>query len=113
VSVLLSAGYLDRMATVYTPDPTTGAFTAVARRQLPVRVAGYRTTAAAPDRQRLAQERVLVWDGAYAMPSPVQIEVTDPRSGARERWAVVPGTGTVARGFGQDAYAKADVVRVA
>jgi len=66
------------LATVYTEDATTGAFTTVARASLPCMLqhANYRDSAASSDRTQLAGERIFVWPAAeYTLPAYCQIEV--------------------------------------
>jgi hypothetical protein len=101
----LVASAFDATATVYTPDPATGAFTVVARAGLACRLA---LPGAAPDAARaesLARRRLL-FDPAYGMPARAQVEV----GGAR--WNVeAPADGPPATLGGVALAGAADIAR--
>lgn len=98
----LPTGLLDKTADVYTEDSTTGAYTTLARADLPCRLGIVSTQGAtsAPERAELAAIRRLVWGPDYDMPERVQIEVDGqrynpmPGSFAAPTW---PGGGVVYR----------------
>lgn len=94
-------------ATIYTPDPTTGAYSVVAMTGLACRLALATTPVAPdPDRAEVNQTRRLLWGPSYLLPETAQVEV------AGERWNVRPGTLDAVRGpSGAVAYRRCDVVR--
>lgn len=99
-------GLID-VATVYTPDPATGAHTVVAFAGLACRLA-LATTPVAPDpaREETNQTRRLLWEPGYVMPAAAQVAV------GGERWNVRPGTVDAVRGPGGAVdYRRCDVVR--
>ncbi|RJQ04821.1 MAG: hypothetical protein C4551_10100 [Bacillota bacterium] len=79
---------LDKLCDVYTSDPATGAYTVLAKDDLPCRVAivSAQGATSASERAELVSMRRLVWGPDYEMPERAQVEV------AGERWNVVAGS---------------------
>lgn len=102
------AGLLDQLGTVYTADPTTGAFTVQAQASLACRVVHLATSGAATGEERaeLAKRRVLMWDASYVMPANAQVLV------GGERFNILEGTDSAPRGpSGAVVYRRAEAVR--
>ncbi|HLE13524.1 MAG TPA: hypothetical protein VI776_02165 [Anaerolineales bacterium] len=100
-------GLID-MAIVYTPDPTTGAYTVVDKASLPCRLAVVAVAGVdpGPGRVELVDERRLLWGPDYAMPITAQVEI----EGAR--WNVEAGSLAAVRGpDGSIAYRRAKVIK--
>lgn len=99
---------LDQTASVYTPDPTTGAFTVLAKSGLICRLAfiDYGGSDIGGEREDIGSQRRLLWAEAYSMPNTAQIEVSS------ERWNVLDGTFGQIRGpDGTVAYRRCEVTR--
>jgi hypothetical protein len=99
---------LDQRADVYTPDPTTGAYTVLARAGLACRLA-LASVPQEPVEERAERDarRLLLWEPGYALAETAQIAL------GGERWNPRPGTFAVARGPGGGAiYRRCEVVRV-
>lgn len=78
---------LDKTATVYTPDPTTGAYTVVAKTGLAVRLALTSVSGdMGPSRAEATGARRLLWRPDYMMPETAQLEING------QRWNVVAGS---------------------
>jgi hypothetical protein len=102
----------DQTATVYTPDPTTGAYTVVDKTGLSCRLAVVTVTGAdpGPGRVELVDERRLLWEPGYAMPAEAQVEITSHGLAGR-KWNVQVGSVAAIRGpSGSVAYHRARVV---
>ncbi len=80
----------DQTATVYTPHPTTGAYTVSAKTGLACRLAHRGTRSGVtdmnPEREDIGSARRLMWQDSYVMPETAQVEVNG------ERWNVVQGS---------------------
>lgn len=96
-------------ATVYTPDPTTGAFTTVANSALRGRLAVVTiTTGMGGERAELASARRWLWQPGYTLPETAQLDV------GGVRWNVQAGSVAAERGpGGQVIIQRADVVKAA
>lgn len=99
-------GY-DQRATVYTPDPTTGAYTVVAATGVACRLALV-TVGGEPsdERAEIDAARRLLWGPTTTIAETAQIEV------AGGRWNIRPGTLAAVRGpSGSVVYQRYEVVR--
>lgn len=99
---------LNKTASVYTADPTTGAYTVLAKSGLRCRLAIKPSPAeTADERAELNHRRRLLWDEAYTMPETAQVEIE------AVRWNVQAGTVDVLTDLGSTViYRRADVVKV-
>jgi hypothetical protein len=98
---------LDQRATVYTPDPATGAATVLARSGLACRLA-IATVPQEPSEERaeIDARRLLLWEPGYVMDETAQVEIDSVR------WNLRPGTLAAVRGPGGAVlYRRAEVVR--
>ncbi len=100
---------LNQWGTVYTPAAIGGAFTVVARADLPCRLSlvGARGAASGSERAELLARRQLYWDASYALPAYCQVELSG------ERWTPVVGTEQAPThpATGEVLYRAIDVVR--
>ena len=94
------------LADVYTPDPTTGAYTVLARADLRGRLAVVTITAQmGAGRAELASARRWLWGADYTLPETAQLAVDSVR------WNVVAGSVAAERGPGGGVIIqRADVV---
>jgi hypothetical protein len=94
-------------AAVYTPDPTTGAYTVLARAALRGRLAVVTLTAPmGAGRAELASARRWLFPAGYTLPDTAQLAVDGVR------WNVVAGSVAAERGPGGGVIIqRADVVR--
>lgn len=97
----------DQLADVYTPDPTTGAYTVTATSALACRLALLSPSGdMGPSRSEAAGTRRLLWGADYVMPETAQVEVDG------ERWNIQAGTLAAPRDLsGSVAYRRAEVTR--
>lgn len=98
---------LDQTCTVYTPDPTTGAYTVTATSGLACRLALASVSGdMGPSRSEAAGTRRLLWGADYTMPETAQVEVDG------ERWNIQAGTLAAPRDLsGAVVYRRAEVTR--
>lgn len=98
---------LDQTATVFGPDPTTGAYTLVERDGLRCRLALVNVGAEpGEERPMVDATRRLLWAADFAMPETAQVEIDG------ERWNARPGTFAAVRGpAGTVLYRRAEMVR--
>lgn len=100
-------GLID-VARVYTPDPTTGNYTVLAKSDLACRLTlvSAMSVDSGPGRAELVDERRLLWEPSYVLPDTAQVEV----SGLR--YNVQPGTLAAVRDpSGAVEYRRAKVVK--
>lgn len=100
---------LDQTASVYTPDPTTGDFTVLAKSGLVCRLAYIQQGGSdiGGEREDIGSRRRLLWEETYAMPSNAQVEVDS------QRWNVLAGTFGPVRGPDSSVvYRRCEVVQV-
>lgn len=105
---MLIAG-LNATAVVYTPNESDGDYTVVARAELKCRLANKRRFGLGDgnERDEEVQNRMVMWQAAYAMPENAQIEVDG------QRWNVVPDTYEIMRGLGDTPiYRRCEVTQV-
>jgi hypothetical protein len=98
---------LDQTANVYTPHPTSGDFTVLARASLACRLAYIEQggSTIGGERENIGSRRRLLWEESYTMPETAQIEVEG------ERWNVLAGTFGAPRGpSSQVVYRRCEVV---
>lgn len=99
---------LIQVATVFTENPTTGAFDVVAKSDLKCRLAHIdgQPAATAPDRAEFAAMRNMLWEPEYVLPETAQVLVDGVR------WNPVAGTFGAMKGpSGAVVYRRADVRR--
>lgn len=98
---------LDKTATVYTPDPTTGDWTVVNKTGLRVRLALTSVSGdMGPNRAEAAGARRLLWRPDYAMPADAQLEING------QRWNVIAGSLAEPTGLdGAEVYHRCEVIR--
>lgn len=74
-------GGFDQLATVYTPDPTSGRYNALARTGLACRLLhiSLRPVTTGADRAELAAKRDFIWEPSYDMPEQCQLLVEGVR----------------------------------
>lgn len=98
---------LTQSATVYTEDPSTGAFTVTARSNLACRLfhVPRQPAATSAERAELGAIRNLHYDPAYTLPEGCQIEVDGVR------WNVMTGTEGDVKPFGAVIQRRADLVQ--
>lgn len=73
---------LDQTATVYTPHPTTGEYTVLAKSGLPCRlvvVSLRMPNSTAEERADPATDKVFLWGTEYTMPGNAQVSVSGAR----------------------------------
>ena len=108
-AMALPSGLLDKTATVYKPNTTTGAYDLVDRVDLPValRHIGANSAPGGSERAELLLLRRLVWGPDYVMPDEAQVAIDS------QRWQVLPGSYATGRELGDRAvFRSCDVQRL-
>jgi hypothetical protein len=99
---------LVHIATVYTPNGTTGEYTVVAQSNLPCRLVYIQNAPGALENERAAigENRRLLWSDEYVMPDEAQVDINGTR------WNVRAGTyGTPTGPDGTVIYRRCEVTQ--
>lgn len=100
---------LNKTMTVYTPNGTDGAFDVVGTSGVACRLAFIQHTAGdvGGEREKIGENRRLLWEAAYAMPDDAQVAIDG------YRWNVLAGTfGEITGPMGTVLYRRCEVTKV-